>query len=187
MEGAALRITPKIGQTPPGRQAQQKYGILQAMELTPDQYAQPILIRKSPAAQTIVVIFSAAWCGTLFFGVVNAVLHASAVAVILFAMLCLGAHLFYRIYRLAVAIYPEELVVRGYRGPTKRVSRETVVGFRVSPAYGQPFQTLVGAVLKDGTTVRLDAAGCSRVGRRGRASCKGGLPPFKHGGGTHRL
>jgi len=118
----------------------------------------PDVIRPPLAARAYVVVFMCVWCGSVSAGLIAAAAHGSPATVILLLMLTFGLTLGYRIFRLSVALGPQDLLVRNlYR--TRRIARADVEGFRQGALGQQPFTRAIYVLLRDGTVFPLDVTG----------------------------
>ena len=70
-------------------------------------------------------------------------------------MLTFGLTLGYRIFRLSVALGPQDLLVRNFYR-TRRIVRVDVEGFRQGALSQQPFTRAIYVLLRDGTVFPLD-------------------------------
>lgn len=118
----------------------------------------PDVIRLPLALRAYVVVFSCIWCGSVFAGLIAAAVHGSPAVVILLIMLTIGLTLGYRIFRLSVALGPQDLLVRNYYR-TRRIARADVEGFRQGALSQQPFTRAIYVLLRDGTLLPLDVTG----------------------------
>lgn len=108
------------------------------------------VIRPPLAARAYVVVFMCIWCGSIFAGLIAAAAHGSPAAVILLLMLAFGLTLGYRIFRLSVALGPQDLLVRNFYR-TRRIVRADVEGFRQGALSQQPFTRAIYVLLRDGS------------------------------------
>jgi hypothetical protein len=83
-------------------------------------------------------------------------------------MFVFGTTLGYRLFRLSVALGPDDLLVRNYF-QTRRVARAEVEGFRMGPMSTQPFRQTIYLLLSDGSVLALDVVGRLSFGARSKA------------------
>jgi hypothetical protein len=125
------------------------------------------VIRLPLAVRVYVVVFTCIWCGSVFAGLIAAAAHGSPAVLILLPVLAFGLTLGYRIFRLSVALGPQDLLVRNFYR-TRRIVRVDVEGFRQGAISQQPFTRAIYVLLRDGTVFPLDVTGRSYFFRRGK-------------------
>ncbi len=114
-------------------------------------------IRPPWAARVYVAVFSSVWCAVVASAGVRAAVAGSVSALVILPMLCLGAALGYRLFRLEVRAERETLTIRN-TWSTRTLTRADIEGFRTgvltvgSLTGGQVVQVL----MRDETVLPLD-------------------------------
>ena len=124
-------------------------------------------IRPPRAMRLYVAVFGLFWCGIVFFGFVEALLHRATVAIIPGVMLAFGITLTYRLFRVSAIAEDDALTVRNYF-TTKRLARSDIEEFRIGRASNQPVGKTIHILLRDKGILAIDAAARPCVTRRGK-------------------
>ncbi|MBO0830601.1 MAG: hypothetical protein J2P28_08015 [Actinobacteria bacterium] len=117
--------------------------------------ARPNVIRRPLAVRVFQVFFpSILCCGVLAYLILAAV-DGSPAVVIPLVMLAIGLTICYRVFRLSVALRPQDLLVRNYFR-TRRIARADIAGFCQGAVGHRPFTRMIYVLLRDRTVLSLD-------------------------------